>query len=428
MELIREKDIWTDKFFENAGWTQDEDGAWSGYVAGLYKLYGRDTDGFFGANMNITQPVVISFLGKYDAVNETMPGMNLRFHYTDGTVSSLIVNTTTYSAYKLVSTAGKVIDKITCSYSTGVNITYFKDVKIQVIGEFNEVVDKPKNLIPFPYYYMTVDRPSVNGITLTTSDSGYITANGSATKTTTFSLANGSFKVPKKVRLQGFFSSKRTGVAIQFYNDTTLILGRVIYGTDFVDIDTPDASTYNRINVYLIFLADEPLTDASANAVLSEQEITEWSSPTQPQLYSPYIIRNLLTLPYGMGETKTLYGVTATVDNNTGWVSLSGTYTHTGLTDFVLTTATSLLSLQQKGTYYLTGCPNGGGTYIYRIFGQITRADKTVNYFVDTGDGRSFVLNDGDKVDYVFIRIGADFGTHENLIFKPLLIKLPEEV
>lgn len=429
MEFIREKDLWTDKFFENAGWTQDEDGAWSGAVADLYRLYGRDTGGFFGVNMNMTQPVVISFTAKYDRISESYNyGMNLRFQYMDGTVSSAIVNTTTYSAYKLVSTAGKVIDKITCSYGTGVNTTYFKDVKIQVIGEINEVVDTPKNIIPFPYYYMTVDRPSANGITLTTSDNGYITANGSATKTTTFLLAYGDFKVLNRVRLQCFSSSKKIGVAIQFYNDTTLIDGHIVFGTDFVDIDTPDASTYNRINIYLAFLTGETFTNTSANAVLSEvQEIAEWSPPSQPQSYSPYIIRNLLTLPYAIGETITVYGVTATVDKSTGQVSLSGTYAHTGYADFALKKAISLLSLQ-KGTYYLTGCPNGGGTYTYRILGQITRADKTVNYFNDTGDGSSFVVNDGDKVDYVYIRIGADFGTHENLVFKPLLIKLPEEV
>lgn len=425
MDFIREKDIWTDKFFENAGWTQDEDGVWSGVVANLYKLYGRDTDGFFGANVNITQPVVISFTAKYDRVNEDYnSGMNLRLHYTDGTVSAVTVNTTTYSAYKLVSTAGKVIDKIVCSYSTGSNTTYFKDVKMQVIGEINEVVDKSENLIPFPYVDGHNGSKVSAGITYTVNSDSSVTAIGTSTGLSVFTFVQ-NFFLPQGdyivfgCPVGGSTSSYRISIEIKKDNSAVKYLA-----------DSGNGVTFSLAEgEYLGFIQIRVNSGITMNNIVFYPQLEEGSTVSvyQPfiKLYSPYIIRNLLTLPYQMGETQTKYGVTATVDSNTGWVSLSGTYTCTGATDFSFRNYWSL----PTGKYYVAGCPEGGlAPNTYGLFALIRRADGKDSYVSEKGNGYKFEIYEGDTILYFSIRIGADFGTHENLVFKPLLIKLPEEV
>lgn len=72
------------------------------------------------------------------------------------------------------------------------------------------------------------------------------------------------------------------------------------------------------------------------------------------------------------------------------------------------------------GTYRVTGCPPGGGTYSYRLFVHLTKADGTQSYFSDMGDGVTITFSAGDTFNLT-IRLGQEFPAGETLVFRPQL-------
>ena len=102
--------------------------------------------------------------------------------------------------------------------------------------------------------------------------------------------------------------------------------------------------------------------------------------------------------------------VTFTVDRQNWTVTTSGTATG-GDVSFYLTTEYFLL---KKGTYTLTGCPEGGWTSSYfMLINQVGSSS------IDTGNGATFTTNTDMNVQ---IRIGIRNGVNvDGLVFKPML-------
>lgn len=126
--------------------------------------------------------------------------------------------------------------------------------------------------------------------------------------------------------------------------------------------------------------------------------------------------KNLLPYPYNY-TTQTIDGITFT-DNGDGSITLNGitTLSGTGVKDFLLADKMRL----EIGTYTISGCPVGGGTYTYRIFLTIRDRNNTTTYVNEIGSGKTFTITDTSTVS-IYIRIGGQIGTVNNLIFKPQL-------
>lgn len=103
------------------------------------------------------------------------------------------------------------------------------------------------------------------------------------------------------------------------------------------------------------------------------------------------------------------------VDN--GGLTFSGTFDGIAVTDLVLKNQNIEIP---SGKYQLTGCPQGGNVYSYRLFANITRADGSPTYASDMGSGVTFTLNDGDKV-IIAVRIGQEWVAGDSKTFYPML-------
>ncbi len=119
--------------------------------------------------------------------------------------------------------------------------------------------------------------------------------------------------------------------------------------------------------------------------------------------------KNLIPYPYLYG-TKTINGITFT-DNGDGSVTANGTATADAI--FVLTN--SFTSQVAGETYYLSGCPIGGGDSKY----SLDCYGGGVDYSRDTGSGRKVMFKDNSKTTFrIVVYSGA---TVNNLVFKPQL-------
>lgn len=127
--------------------------------------------------------------------------------------------------------------------------------------------------------------------------------------------------------------------------------------------------------------------------------------------------KNLIN-PVEYSKNKTYHGLNFNVDEN-GIITISGAIDTSGEV-YVGDWYVFEKKVMPSGTYTLTGCPTGGGTYTYRLFVQVTDLDGTPHYYSDTGNGVTFSIEENWSV-YITIRIGGQLGTVENLVFKPQL-------
>lgn len=140
------------------------------------------------------------------------------------------------------------------------------------------------------------------------------------------------------------------------------------------------------------------------------------------QRYKPYIVENLIKQPYADGTSKTINGITFTVDEQTGWVTANGT--STAIADFDLCKHYTL-TIPAKSA--IKGCPNGGSssTYQIQIYRQKDAGETYHKNFSSWGETDNEANTWGEFVaQFVRIRIRSGV-TVNNLVFKPELIKLP---
>lgn len=120
--------------------------------------------------------------------------------------------------------------------------------------------------------------------------------------------------------------------------------------------------------------------------------------------------KNLIPYPYAE-TTKTVNGITFT-DNGDGSITANGTATK------IASFSVIWLNYQlKKGTYTISGCPEGGNitTGFYIVCGT-----TTTRFATDTGDGGTFSI-ENDINDFTFsLRINSGV-TVDNLVFRPQL-------
>ncbi|MGN0596184.1 MAG: hypothetical protein ACI4J1_02495 [Ruminiclostridium sp.] len=122
--------------------------------------------------------------------------------------------------------------------------------------------------------------------------------------------------------------------------------------------------------------------------------------------------KNLIPYPYYDGNSKTYNGITFTV-NDDGSITANGTAT----SSYSIFTFSKNLKLK-KGTYILSGCPEGGSDTTFNV--QFANKDWSF-VFVDYGRGGKTVNIDSD-IELNYCRILISNGcTVENLVFRPQL-------
>lgn len=130
--------------------------------------------------------------------------------------------------------------------------------------------------------------------------------------------------------------------------------------------------------------------------------------------------KNLIPYPH-YETTKTVNGITFT-DNGDGTVTANGTATATAV--YLLVSNTKNIPFQ-RGNYFLSGCPLGGGSNSYILYYQPYSGGQFGTASIDNGNGVNVSIGDEEKC-VLIIRVYSG-ATLSNLIFKPML-RLAEDV
>lgn len=273
-----------------------------------------------------------------------------------------------------------------------------------------DVKVRRKNLIPYPYVHSSGFQNS--GITFTVNTDGSVTAVGIPTNHSSFIFSEANvFEAGKKYVLA-------KGVIIAYQIDG---VKKYVGGyTSQVTITWGDGWT--AVQVYMQI---EPTSEA-VNETIYPFIVEATDTPE----YTPYVAdvssvkvkklgKNLIPFPYANSSQK-MAGITFTV-NDDGSVTLNGTWDGSGvpvgarIMDFYLIKRSSPL---KAGRYYLSSGLPSGGTYTYRLFGHIIRADGSQVYYSTGETGQYFDIEDGDTIA-LSIRIGDEIGTVNNLTVYP---------
>lgn len=159
--------------------------------------------------------------------------------------------------------------------------------------------------------------------------------------------------------------------------------------------------TSQDVDMQIQNLANALKSSKSGSAILIDD-----ISPVAHEMEVKVRGKNLIPYPY-YETTKTQNGVTF-IDNGDGSITVNGTATADTL--FFLCSASNYTIY--KGTYTLSGCPNGGSNTTYaQVLGS--------SYFMDKGNGITRNYSEDIKLN-VFIKIFSGY-TADNLVFKPQL-------
>lgn len=132
--------------------------------------------------------------------------------------------------------------------------------------------------------------------------------------------------------------------------------------------------------------------------------------------------KNLIVYPYYYTANQTTNGLTLTPYEN-GAIKVNGTNSSTTYTTFYIKDGSQKGSIHvSKGTYTLSGCPNGGGSTTYRLECAFSYDNgATWNWRADYGTGTTFTLT-ADAWLQVKIRVEGSV-VMTNVFFTPQLSK-----
>ena len=331
---------------------------------------------------------------------------------------------------------GKV-DKIEGKELSSNDYTTEEKNKLSSIGN-----SQGRNLIDYPYYNSNDTR---NGITATVNTDGSINLNGTTNNSYFFVIYhrnyNGKGKAKslrgKTVTISGGTSSPVLSFAIydESGNNITPPNNEMIY--DFGETKTVkipdnacdlymyyyassgreiDATFYPQLEIGTIAHAYEPITESNINLKNEVDKV-----PTSQG-------RNLIPYPYYNGTSYESNGITYTVNETDGTITVNGTATKES--DFRLISpydSSSRKALELGQTYTLSDGVNqaNGSGYQAPVYFQFVRIDTTINdfnYGVSTNYGNmTWTASDANLLQYgirIVVRSGA---TVENVVLKPML-------
>lgn len=271
-----------------------------------------------------------------------------------------------------------------------------------------------KNLIPFPYAY---DSRTINGITFTVNSDRSVTANGTATASASFALAlntAGKYLVLQQ-NTAYFLSGCPSGGSSSTFSLTVQDISFSQTSADYGN----GASFTTQFTNYYLFITIFP--GYTANNLVFKPMLNTGDSALP---YMPYFTglknayfqgvkstgRNLISYPYSSGNSYTTNGITFTV-NSDGSVTVNGTATGSAFY--------KLNSLKlRKGSYFLSGCPSGGGDSTYYLYVTTNLGVQPSFVKNDTGSG---ILCEADQEYSVtfYIHILSGY-TANSLRFYPI--------
>ncbi len=150
---------------------------------------------------------------------------------------------------------------------------------------------------------------------------------------------------------------------------------------------------------------------------------------SKQELNESYVIagkmgaKNLNSTPYYM-DSRTINGLTFTVNENDGSVIVNGTST-TSDTQFIMHSRSNELNklVLSDGEYYLSGCPENGSENTFSLLASYTKDGQGVDLGIDVGEGCEFTVegDNGSAQMALIIRIAPEGYVADNLIFYPMI-------
>lgn len=339
-------------------------------------------------------------------------------------------------------TSGLIINNT----ASGDNIHLMDSAKSKVLafGLYGKAVQKQytgKNLIPYPYYQSS---GLSNGIEFVDNGDGSVTANGVASAHTSFIfnhridnsliLSAGTYKI----------SGCPSGGSDSTYR---LVVGRTSETTVSFEVvvkEYGDGATFTLTKETDIYIGFEVITGATLSNVVCRPmlrlaSITDDTyepyvggkpspSPSYPQeievvgasgsIEIKSVGKNLIPYPY-YEKSKTYAGITYDVKSN-GIIVITGKSTGSYYILRSRTVADENPLILQTGTYYVSGCQQGGGlnTYYTQISKNGANGSNEV-ITIDYGKGATFTITEETQ-----LQVGIVVSANCPEIITPITFKI----
>lgn len=160
------------------------------------------------------------------------------------------------------------------------------------------------------------------------------------------------------------------------------------------------------------FITDKDMATTSANGIMSKEDKAKLDNEVANS-----ITDNLLPYPYYHGSSKTVNGITTTIDEN-GWAYVKGTASAgTSCFDFTYRDVEF-----PAGTYTISGVPEGASSTTYRAWFGIYKSGTTTEIKSSQvyAEGVTFTV---DEPFTMIFRVTVVAGAEVDVIYKPMLEK-----
>ena len=274
---------------------------------------------------------------------------------------------------------------------------------------------KTTNLLPFPY----LDGASYtqHGVTVTANSDGSITINGTPTDYVYYKFIS-DFRGVGKFILSGIPSSANLSFTVTVYNSAGNSIGTVDgYRGETIQFNTADYEGYDHARLRICRVMNGvAINNVTVYPMLNTGDSALPYMPYFSGLKNSYFQglqstgRNLVPYPYSDGSSKTVSGVTFTV-NSDGTILVNGTSTATG--SFILTRS---LYLSSGVSYTINGSfPSSSGLQI----DVQSQGDLPLETFYSYGENVTFSPSYSSfYLIFVFFTSGKTFN---NVLVSPML-------
>lgn len=290
---------------------------------------------------------------------------------------------------------------------------------------FNRVEVSGKNLMPYPY--SSGDSYTSYGITFTVNPDKSITANGTFTGSDGGRISYNIFDNSDKMMIKaGTYTlsglpnpesiTTSARIVITFADGTNSIIYNEKGGKYTFTLSENKA--INSIYIRWYLLAGTVFDNVIFKPQLEFGDTaTEYEPPiTGREMTAVVCGKNLIPFPYNDGVSKTLNGITYTV-NSDGSVTVDGTATADSAFYFLRNHIFTFINTD----LFLSGCPNNGSGNTYDLVIAGLDTNGNVAYANnDVGTGKKINLPSNTATVNVYIRIRSG-QTVKNLVFRPQL-------
>lgn len=281
-----------------------------------------------------------------------------------------------------------------------------------------------KNLLPTPYDFG--EETTVNGVTFTTNADGSITINGTPTGPIDLVISNNKavletgatycYSVQEKLP-QGEQGNTTVQIFVEHLkNDGVSHMAGYINGdtTSIVYADSKNITTSVKLKIqinYSSYMPNEEINGTIKPMIEKGEAATEYVPYNLSNVTVSRCGKNLLAYPYDSTPKYINHPVGAAginfTDNGDGTITANGTAT--ARAQFLIYSSEKPRVLK-KGTYFLSGVPEGASSNGYSFYFSVGRTYE---------EGKAFTLT---KDTEIYLNISIEKGvTVNNLVFKPQL-------